>query len=516
MDDRTYSFGRFNYDCRRKLLLKQGAPIHIGQRGTALLEALLAADGKAVSKSALMEAAWHSEHFEESNLTVQIAALRKMLGQTVDGDDWIKTVQRVGYQLIVPEQTQRTSFFAGVPDRPLPSAGKPSIAVLPFANLSADAQHGYFADALTEDLIAALARVREFFVISRNTSFSYKNRTVSTQQLAHELGIEYVLEGTVQVSGQQIRVTAQLVNGQSGASISSERFEGKTEDVFALQDEITRSIALAMQVKLSYGELARLWDGQTKNLRAWENMAQARDCFLCFDSVNVRLAQTALKEALEIDPHYTGAMIQLGLCHWWQARYDTSVDRELSLRLCEDQVQRVLTINPQMGGAYMLLGGNAFLRDQHDEAIALCEKAVELSPSDSWVLAYLGLVCIYGGNISRAIEVLKSALRLCPFPIGWYIESYAMAHMWSGDLSTAQAAAEEFQRIDPDDLDALVLLATVYGFKGMDEDAKRMVSIIRTKYPAYCLKDTVRTERYKVQAMQLKVVATLRNAGVPE
>ncbi len=516
MDDRTISFGPFQFDTHRKLLLRKGVPISLGQRGLALLEALLKANGQAVSKSALMDAAWQSENIEESNLTVQIAALRKVLGQGADGGEWIKTVQRFGYQLALPTPVTRTSFFLGVPDRPLPSVGKPSIVVLPFAKLSAETEHEFFADAITEDLIAALTRIRELFVISRSTSFSYKGRTISTPQASQELGVEYVLEGSVQIAGNTVRVSAQLVNGHSGQSIWSERFDGKLGDVFTLQDEITRKIALAMQIKLTYGDLARLWDGQTKSLQAWEKMVQGRDHFLCFDPVNVRRAEAVLNEALDIDPGYTGAMIQLGLCHWWQARYDTSTERELSLQLCEQQAKQALSIDPHMGSAYMLLGGNAFLRDQHEEAIALCEKAAELAPGDSWVLAYLGLVCIYGGKAARAVEVLKSALRLCPHPIGWYIESYAMAHIWTGDLDTAQAAAEEFQRSDPDDIDALVLLATVYGVKNLEAEATRTAAEIRTKYPSYSLKDTVRTERYRETDKLNTVIAALRRAGVPE
>ena len=516
MEPQNYRFGPFVYDIQRKLLTKNGSPVSVGQRGLALLEALLRANGQAVSKFALMEAAWQSENIEESNLTVQIAALRKSLGVTADGSEWIITVQRVGYQLVVAQRPAVTSFFLGVPDRPLPSPDKPSIAVLPFANMNADPQYRYFADCITEDLIASLSRIRELFVISRTTSFACKDSPATTQQLAQELGVEYLLEGSVRVAAGNVRVAAQLVRGRSGESIWSDRYEGRVEDVFTLQDEIARNIAISMQVKLTYGDLARLWDGQTKNLKAWEKMAAGRDAFLCFDPVNVRRAQQALREALDIDPGYTGAIVQLGLCHWWQARYDTSVEKEESLVLCEEQAKRALAIDPNMGSAFMLLGGNAFLRDQHDTAIELCEKAAQLSPSDSWVLAYLGLVCIYGGKTMRAIEALKSALRLCPYPIGWYIESYAIAHIWSGDLDTALAASLECYRLDPDDLDFLVLLATVYGIKGLRDDARRVVSDIKIKYPAHCLRVTSRTERYKEPAKLEKVLSVLREAGLPE
>jgi TolB-like protein/cytochrome c-type biogenesis protein CcmH/NrfG len=515
MSEQNFEFGPFMFDGKRNILLKNNTAVAIGHRGAALLGRLLAADGQAVSKNDLMDAAWNAEFVEESNLTVQIAALRKCLGQNPDGQEWIATVQRVGYQFVLPQAKNQNSIFAGVPGKPLSSIEKPSIVVLPFSNMSTDPQFKFFADATTEDIIVALSRVREFFVISRTTSFAYKQRAIQAQQVSQELGVRYLLEGSVRVAGQKLRVTAQLTDGQSGGNIWSERFESDITDIFSVQDEIARSIALAMQVKLSYGDLAKLWEGQTRNLHAWEKMAQGRDFFLCFDEVNVRRAQQTLKDAIALDPRYTGAIVQLGLCYWWQARYDTTVDKETSLRLCEEQAQLALAVDPNLGSAYMLLGGNAFLRDQHDEAIRLCEKSIEFAPSDSWAMAFLGLVCTYGGKIDRAVEVLKIAMRLSPRPVGWYIESYGLAHLWYGDYATAQSALEEHLQLYPDDVNALFHVATIYGFQKRPDDAKRIVSEIRTKHPNYRLSDVMHTERYFEQAKIDMVVSVLRDAGLP-
>ena len=433
-----------------------------------------------------------------------------------DGGEWISTVQRTGYQFLLPELPQQTTSFLGVPDLPSAISGKSSIAVLPFTNMSNAAEYGHFADAMTEDIITALSRVREFFVISRTSSFAYRERAVEIREVARELGVKFILEGSVRVSQNVVRVVAQLVDGETGGHLWAERYDSELGDIFSVQDDITRNIAVALQVKLSYGDLARLWDGQTKNLRAWEKMAQGRDFFLRFDQVNVRHAQDALKQALAIDPDYTGAMIQLGLCHWWQARYDASADKEKSLQLCEDQAMRALGADAGMGSAYMLLGGNAFLRDQHDQAIEHCERAVDLAPSNSWAMAFLGLVCTYGGKIERAVEVLKIALRLSPYPPAWYIESYAIANLWIGNAPTAIAAAEENRRREPDDIDALAVLAFVYGFHAREDEARQVISEIRTKYPAFGLKDVMRTERYRERAKLDKVVDVLRRVGLPE
>lgn len=516
MSDQRYEFGPFVFDSKLKILLKNGSTVSIGQHGAALLECLLSAAGNAVSKSDLMDVAWGSRQVEESNLTVQIAALRKSLGRTAEGNEWIATVQRVGYQFVFPIQNNKNSIFSELTKRPSVSLEKPSIVVLPFSHLGSDPQFDYFADAMTEDIITALSRVGEFFVLSRTTSFAYKQRCVQAADLVKELGVRYLLEGSVRAVGQQLRVTAQLIDGESGGHVWAERFECELTDIFSVQDEIARSIAIAMQVKLSYGDLARLWEGQTRNLRAWEKMAQGRDLFLRFDSISVRHAQAALKEALQFDPNYTGAMVQLGLCYWWQARYDISVDKETSLQLCEDQARSALANDPTMGSAYMLLGGNAFLRDHHEEAVTLCEMAIELAPNDSWALAFLGLVCTYSGKVERAVEVINTAFRLSPHPPAWYYESLALALLWFGDYSGAEAAIEKELRTYPDDVDTLISTATIFGFQNRLDDAKRVVRHIRTRHPAYCLRDTMRTEHYKEKERLDKIIAVLREAGVPE
>lgn len=399
---------------------------------------------------------------------------------------------------------------------PLTLPDKPSIAVLPFINMSNDVAQDYFADGMTEDIITALSRIREFFVISRNSSFTFKGRNVRPEVAARDLGVKFLLEGSVRVAGERVRVTAQLIDGESGGHLWAERFDSGCEDIFAVQDEITRKIALALQVKLSYGDLARLWEGQTKDLRAWEKMARGRDLFLNFDIASARQAQLVLREALDIDPRYTGAMILLGLCHWWQARYDATADKDAALRLCEEQAGRALAINAEMGSAYMLRGGIAFLRDRHEEAMAFCERAVDLAPGDSWAMAFLGLVCVYGGKPKRALEALKEALRLSPYPPAWYLESNATAHMWDGNLAAARAAAEENHRLAPGDVDGLMTLATVCGFAGQDDDARRVVADIRRNFPAFGIANVIRTERYREPEKLERVVSILRRVGLQE
>jgi tetratricopeptide (TPR) repeat protein len=368
---------------------------------------------------------------------------------------------------------------------------------------------------MVEDLITALSRIRELFVISRNSSFLYKGKTIRLEDIARELGVQYLLEGSVRVFGNRVRVSAQLIEGATGGHLWAERFDENLDDIFAVQDKITRNIALALQIKLAYGELARLWDGQTRDLRAWEKMVRARDLFLRFNPIDNRDAQGILQEALQIDPNYTGAMVQLGLCYWCEARFYPSSNKEEYLQLAEGQVGRALDINPELGAAYMLQGGIAFLRDQHDEAIQLCQRAIELSPSDSWATAFLGLVCIYAGESNRAVSLLRTAIRLSPHCPTWYTYNLALANLWGGNLDAAHEAAEKFMRQEPDDPYSYIMLATAYGFEGRQVDATNAISDLRERFPVFGMKEIIHSQRYKDQDKLTLVTDMLRRAGLP-
>lgn len=219
MVEPRHSFGPFVLDAGRGLLQRDGKSVAIGQRGRALLEALLDAEGGTVTKADLMDRAWPGTIVEEGNLTVQIAALRKSLGTAPDGQEWIATVPRQGYRLIRPASAAREA------DAVL--SAKPALAVLPFANLSGDPDQDWFADGVVEDIITALSRFRSFAAIARNSSFVYKGRAVDIRQVAKELGVRYVLEGSVRRAGDRLRITAQLVEAgpvrNSGPSISTGR-----------------------------------------------------------------------------------------------------------------------------------------------------------------------------------------------------------------------------------------------------------------------------------------------------
>lgn len=393
---------------------------------------------------------------------------------------------------------------------------KPSIAILPFTSMSSDPALEFFSDGITEEIITALSRVSELFVIARSSTFTYKGRAVRIEDVARELGVRYVLEGGVRAAGNNVRVTAQLIDGRSGQHLWAERYDGNLQDIFEVQENISRNIALAMQVKLTYGELARLWEGQTQSLRAWEKMVQARRLFLRFTETDVVKARHHLKEAIEIDPQYSGAMVLLGLTYWLDGRFSRTLDRRNSLELAAELVDRLFSLGRGDSGAHMLRGLIAWLRGQFDQALEDCQMAVNLAPNDSWAVATLGQVCVFAGESERATATLKAAMRLSPYHPNWYLFVLAWAYMWSSQLDAAENAARAYFGREPDDPYSYVALATVLSFQDRDREAAAIITKLCQRYPGFGVHDLVRSEIYKEREKRDHVIASLRRVGLPE
>ena len=269
-------FGPFTLDLPRGTLVREGRPIAVGAKGLSLLCALLRAPGQVLSKSTLMEAAWPGLIVEESNLTVQIAALRKLLGPQADGSDWIVTVPRVGYRF--NGSLRSIDLGAGgdkaAEERLEASVERSSILVLPLANNSGQKEQEYLADGITDDIITALTRFRWFRVIGRSSSFIYKSKSVSSKQIASELGVRYVLEGSVRRSGQQVRVSVQLVDAVSANQIWAERYEMELTEAFAIQDAIAERVVGAIEPELLKTESLPAGAPHSGNVTAWDLVRQ--------------------------------------------------------------------------------------------------------------------------------------------------------------------------------------------------------------------------------------------------
>ena len=314
----SYQLGPFRLDGEAQILFRGARPLALGERAVALLRVLVERAGAPVSKDALIEAAWPGVVVEESNLTVQVAALRRALGEEVGGERSIETLQRRGYRYVGPVSAAEggSRVAAAMLASPAPALPeRASVAVLPFANLSGDQDQEYFADGMVEDIITGLSRIKWLFVVARNSSFTYKGQAVNVKEVGRELGVRYLLEGSVRRGGTRVRIAAQLVEAETGAHVWAERYDRRFDDIFALQDEITLSVVGAIEPNLREAEITRIRRKRPDNLDAYDLVLRALPHAYVAMPEEVAKAMPLLGKALAIEPDYAGAHSWLALCH---------------------------------------------------------------------------------------------------------------------------------------------------------------------------------------------------------
>ena len=314
-DPEEVRFGRFRLDLRRRLLLHDDGPVELGGRALEVLCLLASARGTVVSKDELMTRLWPGRTVEENNLHVHVSALRKALDERGSGDSYVVTVPGRGYRLAHMSGSQPAGSSAASSAQRMPLPDKPSIAVLPFANLSTDPEQEYFAEGMVEEIITALSHIRWLFVIARNSSFTYKDQAVDVKQVGKELGVLYVLEGSVRKAGNRIRITAQLLDATSGAHLWADRFDSMLEDVFELQDNVASSVAGVIEPRLEAAEYRRSIQRPTTDLSAYDLYLRARIYTQSAEREATMCALDLLGQALKRDPHYALALAVAAQCH---------------------------------------------------------------------------------------------------------------------------------------------------------------------------------------------------------
>jgi TolB-like protein len=310
----TYMLGPFRLDAEAETLFRGAEPIALGRRAVALLRMLVERPGVPVSKDALIEAAWAGLSVEESNLGGQIATLRRVFREEPGGESWIETLPRRGYRFIGPASIGdqgaiaaasvvfNFSATAEAPNLTLPN--QPSIAVLPFQNMSGDSEQEYFADGMVEEIITALSRFRSLFVIARNSSFTYKGRSVDVKQVGRELGVRYVLEGGVRKSMDRVRISAQLIDAATGAHLSADRFDGAHEGIFDVQDRVAARVVGEIAPRLNQIEFERAKRKPTERLDAYDYyLRAAANCYPMTKEDCDEMLRLAYK-AIELDPGF--------------------------------------------------------------------------------------------------------------------------------------------------------------------------------------------------------------------
>ena len=396
---------------------------------------------------------------------------------------------------------------------PLPD--KPSIAVLPFTNMSGDSEQEFLADGITENIITALSKTPNMFVIASNSVFTYKGAPVKVQKVSEELGVRYVLEGSVQRSGERLRISAQLIDAVEGYHLWAERYDRDLKDLFALQDEITLKILTALQVKLTRGEEARMHE-TTDNLEAWGFFVRGLSLFERFTKGDNAKARELFEQAVELDPGYAAAWSMLAWTHWIDASYGYSESPAESFSRAVELAQKAVVVDDTDPDVHALLGGIYLFKREYEQAIAEGEKAITLRPNDACNHALLAQTMIYAGRFEEAILLLNKAKRLNPIPPPWYFlfigSAYGHARMYKESIS----AYKRTLHLDPDYLVAHIGLASVYSLAGREEEARSEAAEVLRIDPKFSLEGYTNALPFKNQADKELVIDSLRKAGLPD
>ena len=398
---------------------------------------------------------------------------------------------------------------------------KPSIAVLPFSNMSGDPEQEYFSDGITEDIITALSKIKNLLVIARNSTFTYKGKSVDVRQVSREQGVRYVLEGSVRKAGNRIRVTAQLIDAMTGHHIWAERYDRELNDIFAVQDEIVREIVVALDVELNEGEQARIWSSGTTNVEAWECVRLGSYNAVYSTNPEVKLqAKALLEKALELDPSYAIAWVMLG---WIYQQYadvaslaSDSNSPETALASMLDCAHKALAADPSCADAFGLLAMYHLEMKAFDQAKEMAEKAISLAPNNAHNLGEVSMVLNKTGNPQRALELKKRAMRACPMYRPGFLRGLGLSYYLLGQLDSAISAFKQSIVRESEYLSAHTNLASIYGELGRLEEAKEPVSEILRLAPDFSIKAYMKGLSFSDPEVLTRMEDGLRKAGLPE
>jgi len=349
---------------------------------------------------------------------------------------------------------------------PLPE--KPSIAVLPFDNMSGDPEQEYFSDGLTEEIITALSKVPKLFVIARNSTFTYKGKPVKIQQVSEDLGVRYVLEGSVRKAENRVRITAQLIDAQTGHHLWAERYDKELKNIFALQDEITFNVITALQVKLTEGEQARMKAWGTDNFDAYAKFLKGREYARRHNREGNLLARKMAKEVIALDPGDPKGYSLLGATHMMDVWLRTTKSPRRSLAESVRLYQKAIDMHHPSPSTRGLLGITYTMMRQHEKGITELEKAIAFNPNAADNHAWFGFVLHLNGRHKEARVEIEKAIRLNPFPPNIYFLFMGHTYMYEGMYDESIAAYEKALRLEPNDLFIHIRLAAVYSLLGRE------------------------------------------------
>lgn len=427
------------------------------------------------------------------------------------GEQTVKNIKNPVRVYRINVKSEKIFVFEREPELP----DKPSIAVLPFENMSGDPTKEYFSDGLTEEIITGLSKIPSLFVIARNSTFTYKGKPVKVQQVSRELGVKYVLEGSVRSAGERVRITAQLIDGMTGQHLWAERYDRQMKDIFAIQDDITMKIMVAMQVKLTAGEDAFLGAKGTDNLEAYFLFLQAIAYFAEFSKDSNILSRKKLEQAITLEPDYAAAHGMLAGTYIVALWLSWDKSPQQSMAKAVEHTQRCLSLDDSNADAFSLAGALYLVQRQWDKAIAAGERAVELSPNSADNHARFAMTLKSVGKVNEAIAMIEKAIRLNPMTPEWYLHELGTYYRLQGRYEEAIAILKKNLDRNPDYQTSRINLTATYSMAGELYQARTEAKEVLRKIPDFSAEQFMKGFPYKDQKIIDDFIDNLCKAGLP-
>lgn len=526
----SYLFEDCELDLGRRELRRGGANIAVEPQVFDLLVHLIQHRDRVISKEELLASIWHGRIVSESALFNRINATRTAIGDTGEMQRLIKTLPRKGIRFVgvVHEDGKGADAVQASQRRPatvdtdgtwtevaLSLPDRPSLAVLPFTNMSGDPDQEYFADGISEDLITGLAQIRWLFVIARNSAFVYKHRAVNVKQVSRELGVRYVLEGSVRRAGNKLRITAQLVDAVTGGHHWADRYDRDLGDVFAVQDEIARSVAAAIEPQLLAAEGIRALARSPDDLGAWELVARAQTHICRLTRHDFEIGIDELKLAVGSHADYAPARGLLGFCLVFAAHMGW-VEREHALQVGWEQATRAVGLDDRYAWGHIALGYSAMVERQTDESLAAFRRAVWLNVNSAAAHGHLSRGLAFAGRDREAIEHGEQAIRLSPLDpeMALFLGAIAVAHYTAGRYLAALETSLEAQRLRPGFQGSRRLLCASLAQVGRVEEAHTVLDKLRCDQPELSLAWIKTNVPYQTPALMGRFLNGISKAGL--
>jgi adenylate cyclase len=516
-----YFFGNCILDTDRRELRRGADTVSIAPQVFDLLAYLVRNRERVVSKDDLIAAVWGGRIVSDAALTTRINVARGVVGDTGEAQRLIKTLPRKGFRFVGPVREEAPEASAEPPRPALALPNKPSIAVLAFANLSSDAEQDYFADGIVEDIITELSRFGELFVIARNSSFKYKGKAADVRRVGRELGVLYVLEGSVRRSGDRLRISAQLIDTATGAHRWAERYDRELEDVFAVQDEVVGRIVAILAAQVRKAEMERARAKPPSSWQAYDYYLQAVDAHLSFRSSyeveSLRETRDLLQRSLSIDPSYARSYALLA--NLQQAAWVEPLDGDFLNPDALDQAHRLartaVGLDPNLPLAHAVLGHILAFKRQHEASIAAIERAMALNPN--YVDWRFGTALALAGQSRQAVDLLEACMRLDPFYAPVASATLGLAHYMLEQYEQALSALRDCVSRSPNFRAGHSWLAATCARLGRLEEARAEAAEVLRIQSDYTITGTARRIMVFKSAQDGEhLFEGLRMAGVPE